>query len=107
MGMSVQVREYSGVVVEQLTDAAGIASLCSLAASEPSRYPLLSGVDPYDDTWFNSRQAARLAIELQSIIERSKDERVRAAGQAILQLASLLEIAPRRPHHRQLLFNGD
>ncbi|MEV1075216.1 hypothetical protein [Micromonospora parva] len=107
MGMSVQVREYSGVVVEQLTDAASIASLCSLAASEPSRYPLLSGVDPYDDTWFNSRQAARLATELQSIIERSKDDGVRVAGQAILQLASLLEIAPGRPHHRQLLFNGD
>lgn len=105
--MSVQVREYSGVVVEQLTDAAAIASLCSLAASEPSRYPLLSGVDPYDDTWFNSRQTARLATELQSITERSKDDRVRAAAQAILQLASLLEDAPRRPHHRQLLFNGD
>ncbi|MBM7491663.1 hypothetical protein JOD64_002885 [Micromonospora luteifusca] len=106
MGMSVEVWEYTGVVVEQLTDAS-IESLCSLAASEPSRYPLLSGVDPYDNTWFNSRQTARLAIELQSIIERSKDDRVRAAGQAILQLASLLEIAPRRPHHRQLLFNGD
>lgn len=106
--MSVEVREYSGVVVEQSTaDAAATASLCSLAASEPSRYPLLSGVDPYDDTWFNSRQTARLATELQSITERSKDDRVRAAAQAILQLASLLEVAPRRPHHRQLLFNGD
>ncbi|WP_422750475.1 hypothetical protein [Micromonospora sp. WMMD1219] len=107
MGMSVQVREYSGVVVEQLTDAAGVASLCSLAASEPSRYPLLCGVDPYDDTWFNSRQTAMLTTELQSIIERSTDDSVRAAAQAILQLASLLEAAPRRPHHRQILFNGD
>ncbi|UFN95231.1 hypothetical protein [Micromonospora aurantiaca] len=105
--MSVQVREYGGVVVEQLTDAVGVASLCSLAASEPSRYPLLSGVDPYDDTWFNSRQTARLATEIRSIIERSTDESVRAAAQAILQLASLLEATPRRPHHRQLLFNGD
>ncbi|MGC4893020.1 hypothetical protein [Micromonospora sp. DT31] len=106
MGMSVQVREYGGVVVEQLTDAAGIASLCSSAASEPSRYPLLSGVDPYDDTWFNSRQTVRLATELQSIID-SGDDSVRAAAQAILQLASLLAAAPGRPHHRQLLFNGD
>ncbi|MER6758170.1 hypothetical protein ABT235_28810 [Micromonospora echinofusca] len=107
MGMSVQVREFSGVVVERLTDAAGVGSLCAFAASEPSHYPLLSGIDPYDDTCFNPRQTASLTAELRSIIEQSKDGRVRAAAQALLQLASLLEVAPRRPHHRRLLFIGD
>jgi hypothetical protein len=105
--MSVGVWEYTGVLVERLTDAAGVAALCSFAGSEPSRYPLLSGVDPYDDTCFNPRQTAGLAAELRSIIDRSEDGRVRAAAQAVLQLASLLEVAPRRPHHRRLVFSGD
>ncbi|WP_143766927.1 hypothetical protein [Micromonospora sp. L5] len=107
VGMSVQVHEYSGVVVERLTDEADVGLLCSFAASEPSRYPLLSGVDPYDDTCFNPRQSVSLAAELRSIIEQSEDGRVRAAAQAVVQLASLLEVAPRRPHHRRLLFIGD
>ncbi|MFD6563186.1 hypothetical protein [Micromonospora profundi] len=107
MGISVRVQEFTGVVVERLEGPVDIASLCSFVAAEPRLFPLLSGVDTYDDTCFNPRQAAVLAAELRSVIERSEEEPPRAAARAVLQLASLLEVAPGRPHHRRLLFIGD
>ncbi len=107
MGIRVRVQEFTGAVVERLDDPVDIRALCAFAASEPRRYPLLSGVDPYDDTCFNPRQAAMLAAELRTIIEQSTADAPREAARAVLRLASLLEIAPRRPHHRRLLFIGD
>jgi hypothetical protein len=107
VGIGVHVREFTGEVVAKLSDPADIGRLCSFAATDPARYPLLSGVDPYDDTYFNARQASRLALELQALAERIEEAELLAAVTALLPLTFLLEVAPGRPHHRQLIFIGD
>ncbi|WP_426510219.1 hypothetical protein ACPPVO_05735 [Dactylosporangium sp. McL0621] len=33
---------------------------------DPVRFPLLAGIDPYDDTFFNSLQVKRLLLEIDS-----------------------------------------
>lgn len=102
-----RVEEYSGAVVEWLNGPVDVGALCSFVTTEPGLYPLLTGVDPYDDTCFNQRQTATLAAELRAVADRTQDEPTRAAAMAVLRLASLLESAPGRPHHRRLLFIGD
>lgn len=106
MGMSVYVREFSGDVVDRLVGSPDVGPICSFAETHPALYPLLAGIDPYDDTYFNSRQAAMLATELQKVVERTPHESVREAAVALIRLASLLEAAPLRPHHRRLIFRG-
>lgn len=58
MGIGVRVEEYSGAVVEWLNGPVDVGALCSFVTTEPGLYPLLTGVDPYDDTCFNQRQTA-------------------------------------------------
>lgn len=62
---------------------------------------------PYDDTCFNSLQAARVASELELLAGHTEREQVRDAVAALLQLVTMLEVAPGRPHHRRLTFIGD
>ena len=107
MGLDVVVREYSGETVERLEGPADVAALCLLAAREPVAYPLLAGVDPVDDTYFNRRQAVRLKAELKDVAERCGDGGVSNAAAEILRLLALLEPAPGRPTHRLLIFVGD
>jgi hypothetical protein len=52
-----------GEVVAALDGAVDIKRLCA-QATDTTRYPLLAGVDEYDDTYFNSRQAGRIVSEL-------------------------------------------
>jgi hypothetical protein len=106
VGIEVRVQEFSGVLVKRLDGPANAAALCSFV-TEPGLYPMLAGVDPYDDTCFNPRQAAVLTAELRAVAERAEDEPTRAAAIAVLELAALLEAAPGRPHHRRLMFIGD
>lgn len=107
MGIDVQVIEFSGAVVARLDVEVDVNRLCAAAAEDPARYPLLSGVDEYDDTYFNSRQSARLAQELESITADDSGVDLRPTAEAIMELAGLLRPAPGRPHHRRLVFVGD
>jgi hypothetical protein len=105
--MAVRVQEFSGVLVQRLDGPADAAALCSFVTTEPGLYPMLAGVDPYDDTCFNPRQAAVLTAELRAVADRAEDEPTRAAAMAVLQLAALLQAGPGRPQHRRLMFIGD
>lgn len=104
--MSVYVREFSGDVVDRLVGSPDVEPLCSFAETHPALYPLLAGIDPHDDTYFNSRQAAMLATELQKVAERLPHEALRETAVALIRMASLLEAAPQRSHHRRLVFRG-
>jgi hypothetical protein len=105
VGISVQVQEAGGKVVAQLDDLVDVGRMCA-AATDESRFPLLSSVDPLDATYFNARQARRLGRELKSLRDDTADP-VRAAAGAILRLAMLLEPGSGRPRRRQLVFVGD
>jgi hypothetical protein len=107
MGIGVRVQEYTGEVVAALDGAVDVNRLSAHAAVDPARYPLLAGVDEYDDTYFNSRQADRLVSELATLAADHPDQDVTRAVARIIALAELLRAAPGRPHHRQLVFIGD
>jgi hypothetical protein len=104
VGIGVHVTEFSGKMVARLEAPVDVNQLCAVAAEDPARYPLLAGVDEYDDTYFNSRQSIRLAQELESIAATAGLDHT---AEAILRLVDLLRPAPGRPHHRQLVFVGD
>ncbi len=53
VGIAVRVQEFSGVLVQRLDGPADVAALCAFVTTEPGVYPMLAGVDPYDDTCFN------------------------------------------------------
>jgi hypothetical protein len=74
---------------------------------DADRYPLLAGVDEYDDTTFNPRQAAMLIAELKQLSAATEDRDLQETIAQLVSLAELLVPAPRRPHHRRLIFNGD
>ena len=105
MSIGVHVREYTGEIVAGLDGPVDVNGLCDRAAEDPGRYPLLSGVDELDDTYFNARQGLRLARELEALAAAGGG--VEAAARAVLRLAGLLQPAPKRPHHRLLVFVGD
>ena len=107
MGIGVHVREFSGTTVASLDRPVNVNQLCAVAADDPARYPLLSGVDEHDDTYFNARQSLRLGQELKLIAADGSDPELREAAEAISLLAGLLQPAPGRPHHRLLIFTGD
>jgi hypothetical protein len=110
VGIGVQVREFSGQVVarlDRLDSAWDVNRLCTVAAEDPDRYPYLSGVDEYDDTYFNSRQCMRLAQELEAIGQNGGESGLRQTAEAVLRLVRMLQPSPGRPHHRQLMFVGD
>jgi hypothetical protein len=107
VSIGVRVQEYNGEVVDTLDCAVAVERLSAYAVMDPARYPLLAGVDEYDDTYFNSRQAKRLASELAALAVDHPDQEVAKAAAGIIALAELLQAAPGRPHHRQLVFIGD
>jgi hypothetical protein len=107
VAISVHIKEYTGETVAVLEWPAGANRLCAVAAAEAARYPLLAGVDEYDDTYFNARQCVPLAGELEILATQSADPDVQGAAQAMLRLVDLMRPAPGRPHHRQLIFSGD
>jgi len=107
IGIGVRVQEYTGEVVDVLAGAVDVNRLSAHAAMDPARYPLLAGVDEYDDTYFNARQAEWLVSELATLAVDHPDEEVTKAPARIIALAELLRAAPGRPHHRQLVFIGD
>jgi hypothetical protein len=107
MPIGVRVEEYSGAEVGHLEAVVDVNLLCTAAAAEPDRFPLLSGVDEHGDTWFNARQCARLATELTQLEADPDSTAVRQAAREVGRLAALLVPAPGRPHHRRLLFSGD
>lgn len=103
----VQVREYSGELVATLTRPVAVNELCARVAEDSTRYPLLSGIDEHDDTYFNRRQARRLILELKDVAGTTSEPALLNAATEIMTLADLLMAAPGRPVHRQLVFIGD
>ena len=99
------VVEYSGELVSEMIDKGDVTAICQAVTSDRAAYPLLAGVDEYDDTTFNARQAAVLADELRRLATERPD--LVDATARLITLAELLAPAPRRPHHRRLIFNGD
>ncbi|MFE4263755.1 hypothetical protein [Streptomyces sp. NPDC056883] len=75
MGISVQVRTFTGVV-EATCVHPSIADLCRRTASQ--NLPLLGYVDPYDDTVFNRSQLRVLIPELRALADSSVTEEAEA-----------------------------
>jgi hypothetical protein len=74
--------------------------MCSLAREID--LPLLGGVDPYDNTVFNRRQAGRVRMELEALRASGSGE----FEEVIDAIDSLIDLVSQRPH-RYLFFNGD
>jgi hypothetical protein len=107
VGISVRVVEYSGKLVSEIAGECDVRAVCRAASSDPAEYPLLAGVDEYDDTTFNPRQAVMLIAELRRLAAVPDRAHSGEASAPLIALAELLLPAPRRPHHRRLIFNGD
>ncbi|WP_153040257.1 hypothetical protein [Actinoplanes sp. TFC3] len=107
MGISVRVVEYSGKLVSEIAGECDVKAICQAASSNPAQYPLLAGVDAYDDTTFNPRQTAMLIAELERLTATVDFLHLSDSIAPLITLAELLLPAPRRPHHRRLVFSGD
>ncbi|KAB2347282.1 hypothetical protein [Actinomadura rudentiformis] len=99
MGMSVQIRTYTGSLEGTCVHPA-IWALCQSA--ERAGLPLLGHVDRYDNTTFNRLQMKPVLAELDQIAaDASPDER-----EAVREIVALIQQCERKPH-RYLVFNGD
>jgi hypothetical protein len=103
----VWVRERSGERVD-LWARGGVNQLIRMAGRDPGTYPLLTGVDSYGVTIFNSLQCRRLRQELQHLVDDMKntDDAYQTPREAALALQQLADIVD-NPPHRQLWFIGD
>jgi hypothetical protein len=106
VGISVRVTEYSGQVVTELNQP-DVSTVCRLTATDTTRYPLLAGVDEYDDTTFNPRQGRMLIAELEALAKATNEAHLRDVIAELVAAARQLLPAPQRPHHRRLVFLGD
>lgn len=87
-------------MVAQLDDLVDVGRMCA-AATDETRFPLLAGIDPVDETIFNRRQTRRVAAELKLL--RDEPDPVRAAANAVLRLTTLIDARSTR----RLVFVGD
>jgi hypothetical protein len=103
MPISVVVR--TNYTNEELGRWAGgsVNRICDIGRSDRSRFPLLYGIDPYGNTWFNCRQMEQMVDELRAVREVSDNSEV---AEAISQLLHLAEIVCEKPH-RSMRFLGD
>jgi len=106
----------TGVLVEYLPppdsrDTSGtnqINRLVEQAERSPDRYPLLSGIDRYDDTSFNVLQASRLCDELRAIRSALDDPAADVADAIAALITDHMTPGPRHyVHHRHMQFIGD
>ncbi len=72
------------------------------ASRDAVEYPLLSGVDPYANTIFNSRQMQQLLSEVERLLSGSLSVAERASLEAVADLCR-----EGRRAHRYLWFIGD
>jgi hypothetical protein len=107
MGVGMRVVDYSGQLVSEIAGECDVKAVCRAASSDPAEYPLLAGEDEYDDTTFNPRQAVMLIAELERLAAVTDHSHLGDAIAPLINLSTLLLAAPRRPHHRRLVFNGD
>ena len=64
MPISVVVRtNYTNEELERWAGGS-VNRICDIGRSDRSRFPLLYGIDPYGNTWFNCRQMEQMVDEL-------------------------------------------
>jgi hypothetical protein len=97
--ISVLVRTFTGTVLQSVT-APLVKEMCDLAREID--LPLLGGVDPYDNTVFNSLQVVRVRSELE-ILRLNDSGKFEAVIEGIISLIDLVQ----QKSHRYLLFSGD
>lgn len=98
MPISVQLRKERGEVVVALGEPYRPDPL----SLDPARFPLLSGIDPYGFTVFNSGQMARLAEEIRDLLpDVPQGQRER------LTMLALTCQRGQSPPHQYLWFLGD
>jgi hypothetical protein len=104
MPISVVVRtNYSNQDLGRWVGGESVNRICDIGRSDRSRFPLLYGVDPYGNTWFNCLQMEQMIDELNAVREVSDDSEV---AEAITELLLLAEIVCEKPH-RSMRFLGD
>ena len=79
MGIWVRVIEFSGDVVDELRASVDVGRICEAVREAADRYPVLAGVDGYDDTIFNGRQLGALIAELDTLATTTDDAVLLAA----------------------------
>lgn len=67
---------------------------------DPDKYPLLSGIEPYQDTYFNTKQIVDLVNELNNFKAEFKDD-------VKQQIDDLIKFAKKIDIHEYLRFVGD
>ena len=87
------------MTVDGLGDALGRA----LYEVPRSTFPLLSGVDPFGDTFFNATQCGALVEEMARLKALQPDEDRRKALERVISLADRANL---KPHHF-IVFRGD
>jgi hypothetical protein len=99
LAISVIVRTFTEEILSRSVHP-GIGALCQSARER--HLPLLSGVDPYDNTVFNRLQVRDVRAELDSLRDAGDFEDL------VLwtELVELIELVNAKPH-RYLLFSGD
>ena len=101
MPLVIELRTGSGDVLRR-TGESPPRKVLPLPDPTDATMPLLRGVDPYTDTYFNSHQAGWLIPELESLRARaSEDEQ-----QLIDDVIDLARECRQEPH-RLLVFVGD
>jgi hypothetical protein len=103
VGIWVRVIEFSGGVVDELRASVDVGRICKAVREAIDRYPVLAGIDEYDDTIFNGRQLGALIAELNTLATTTDDAVLLAAIAEVLRLADLVMPAPPRPTHRRLV----
>ncbi len=101
MGLTVQLVDEDGQVIEELFDVHGAVD--EIVYSAPRDGRMVSFIDPYGDTVFNAVQAPVFIEEWDRLAPSPERETDRGVWQAVRDLA---ERCVREPHH-YLKFLGD
>ena len=107
MGIWVRVTGDAGSVVDELRASVDVGVICEVVQAADEQYPVLAGLDEYDDTVFNGRQVSMLVDELARFAGTTDDVALLAAIAEVVRLAGLVMPARQRPGHRRLVFVGD
>jgi len=102
MGIDVWLTDENETPLNAIADEKGeLARIVALASG--GSYPLLSGIDPYADTTFNSLQMERFISEWDRLAELAASPRLVDTMVRVRQFAETVQKTP----HLYLRFVGD